>query len=126
MIFGIGTDLVEVARIEKIILKEQGFKEKVFTKGEIAYCESRKNSFESYAARFAAKESFFKALGTGWVGEMQFHEIEIIQEQSGKPAILLHGEVKSLVEGLQISSVFVTLSHTSGMASGFVILEKTE
>ena len=63
----LGTDLVEVERIAAKIGKEQGFRELVFSPGEIQYCESRTYKFEHYAARFAAKEAFFKALGTGWV-----------------------------------------------------------
>ena len=66
MIFGIGTDLIEVARIAEKMEKKAGFKELVFSADEIIYCEARTFKYEHYAARFAAKEAFLKALGTGW------------------------------------------------------------
>ena len=124
MIFGIGTDIVEVARIEKILSKEHGFREKVFTPGEINYCNSKKNPAESYAARFAAKEAFFKALGTGWAGEMQFTEIEIISGNRGEPIIALHGNVHTITEAHGIDNVYVSLSHTTLFATAIILLEK--
>ena len=66
MITGVGIDLIEVERVAVKIRKEIGFRELVFSKKEIAYCEKKTNKFEHYAARFAAKEAFFKAIGTGW------------------------------------------------------------
>ena len=77
MIFGIGTDLIEVERVAHKMEKKEGFKELVFSPGEIIYCETRANKYEHYAARFAAKEAFLKAIGTGWRNGTAFNEIEI-------------------------------------------------
>jgi len=66
MIKGIGIDMIEPERVATRIKKKKGFRELVFSKNEIAYCEKKTNKFEHYAARFAAKEAFFKAIGTGW------------------------------------------------------------
>ncbi len=92
MIFGVGIDNIEVSRVKKQIDGTTKFKEKIFTSKEIQYCESKKSYAESFAARFAAKEAFFKAIGTGWRGGMQFKEIEIINNDLGKPDILISGK----------------------------------
>ena len=94
MLVGLGTDLMEVDRITEKINKQSGFRELVFSKAEIDYCESKTNKFEHYAARFAAKEAFFKALGTGWLEGTQFNEVEITNDESGKPVLDLSGETK--------------------------------
>lgn len=124
MIYGIGIDIVEVARIEKSLKNNQGFKEKVFTEKEIQYCDSRTFPHESYAARFAAKEAFLKALGTGWAGDMQLDEIEILNEKEGKPVVFLYGVAKSHVAKEGINSIFISLSHIASNASAVVVLEK--
>jgi holo-[acyl-carrier protein] synthase len=122
MIIGIGTDIIQTARIEKG-LESTGFKEKIFSKEEINYCEKRANKFESFAARFAAKEAFFKALGTGWRGGMAFNEVEIVNDELGKPSIQLLGETFTIVEKRNIKSIHVSLSHVKEMAIAMVILE---
>ena len=85
MIFGVGIDNIEVKRIKKQIDDSTKFKEKIFTVKEIEYCESKKNYAESFAARFAAKEAFLKAIGTGWSNGLQFTDIEILNDENGKP-----------------------------------------
>jgi holo-[acyl-carrier protein] synthase len=72
MIEGLGIDIIEVKRVQKRIEAEKGFREYVFSSAEIAYCEKKTNKYEHYAARFAAKEAFLKALGTGWTSEYSF------------------------------------------------------
>ncbi len=126
MIVGIGTDVVEVARIEQKVLKREGFSRMVFSDNERAYCEERKNRFESYAARFAAKEAFLKALGTGLFINHELNEIEVENEASGKPRIklspLLHEKVREVLL-LQNFNIHLSLSHTSQIATAFVIIE---
>jgi len=122
MILGLGTDIAEVVRIAKSIAKE-GFKERIFSEGEIVYCEKQKNKEENYTARFAAKEAFFKALGTGWRGGMSFNEVEIINDELGKPSINLLGNTFEMVKERNIKTIHVSLSHTSGMAMATVIIE---
>ena len=124
MLVGLGMDLIEVERIAEKINKESGFREMVFSKKEIAYCESKANKFEHYAARFAGKEAFFKALGTGWLKGTHFNEIEITNSESGKPALVLLDETKKTLSPLGISKILVSLSHLKSIASAVVILEK--
>lgn len=123
MILGIGTDMVEVARIAKSIEKS-AFKEKVFSKTEITYCESKKNKAESYAARFAAKEAFFKALGTGWRGGMAFNEVEIKNDKLGKPTLHIVGKTAKIIKKINIKTIHVSLSHTKETAIAMIVLER--
>lgn len=122
-IYGIGTDLVDIERLDKKLSKP-AFVELIFTPLEIDYCLSRKHSEESFAARFAAKEAYMKALGSGWTKEANFKEIEIINGNQGKPSILLHGASKIHFEKSHLREIFVSLSHTKTSASAFVIITK--
>ena len=124
MIFGIGTDLIDVERVMQKMEKKDGFKELVFSAEEILYCEARKFKYEHYSARFAAKESFLKAIGTGWSKGTAFNEIEIYNNEQGKPELRFQEKNKKTVEGLQAGKIFVSLSHTKTMASAMVIIEK--
>ncbi len=125
MIFGTGTDIVEVARIEKSAMRTPAFLDKLFTKDEQEYCEAQKaGKFQSYAARFAAKEAFFKALGTGYRYGMAFKEIEVKNDKLGKPEITVHGKVKDFVSEQKITNIHLSLSHVKEMALAFVVLEK--
>jgi len=124
MIAGLGTDLVEVDRIAAAMEKQSGFREMIFSATEIAYCESKTNKYEHYAARFAAKESFFKALGTGWLTGTVFSEVEIINNKDGKPGILLSGETADTLAPMRITNILVSLTHVKAMASAVVIIEK--
>jgi len=124
MIAGLGIDIVEVERIEEKIQKDNGFRELVFSKNEIAYCESKTNKFEHYAARFAAKEAFFKALGTGWLNGTAFNEVEIINNEIGKPEIVLLDKTGATISSMNFSNILVSLTHIKKMASAVVIIEK--
>ena len=122
MIFGIGTDIVEIERVKKAVEREH-FKNRVYTKIEQNYCESRgRNSAASYAARFAAKEAFFKAMGTGIIFSLT--EVEIINNESGQPEIFLHGSTAQLAEEKGVKKIFVSLSHSLNYATAVVVLEK--
>jgi holo-[acyl-carrier protein] synthase len=124
MTHGVGIDMIEVERVASGINKESGFREMVFSTAEIAYCESKKNKFEHYAARFAAKEAFFKALGTGWVENTLFNEVEVINNLDGKPEIQLSGLTQNTINAMGITKILVSLSHIKETASAVVILEK--
>jgi holo-[acyl-carrier protein] synthase len=124
MIAGLGTDIIEVERVAEKIDKDSGFREMVFSPKEIEYCESKANKFEHYAARFAAKEAFLKALGTGWLSGIAFNEIEITHEENGKPRLGLLGQTAKTVDKAGIGSISVSLSHLRLMASAVVIIEK--
>lgn len=124
MITGLGTDIIEVGRIKDKLLSDEGFRDNIFTAAEVEYCESKKNKAENYAARYAAKEAFFKALGTGWRYGMAFKEIEIINDKLGKPEISVSGKVKEFMEQNNIQDIHVSLSHIKDMVNAIVILEK--
>ena len=126
MIFGIGIDTIEVSRIERQILKEKKFFIKnIFTDKEIEYCETKiKNKAQNYAARFAAKEAFLKAIGTGLRDGLKWKEIEIENDELGKPELLVAGKTKQLIKENKISKIHVSLSHINEIAVAIVILEQ--
>ena len=124
MIYGIGTDIIEVNRIRKNIEKVSGLKTKLFTKKEIEYCESKRHSAEHFAARFASKEAFFKALGTGWRHGFAFTEIEISNNELGKPEITVSGKIKQFITENNITNIHISISHLKDIANAVVILEK--
>lgn len=124
MIFGIGTDIIEIGRVEDKLGRTKGLKARIFTPREIEYCESRGRSAQHFAARFAAKEAFFKAMGTGWSGGYRFDEVEVINNELGKPEAVVHGKVKIFCEENGISRFHVTLSHIKDLAKAVVVLER--
>ncbi|HAH32102.1 MAG TPA: holo-[acyl-carrier-protein] synthase [Elusimicrobia bacterium] len=123
MIFGIGIDTIEVARVGREIVKSDGFKERYFSDREIAYCELKHGKARNYAARFAAKEAFFKALGTGYSGGLAFNEVEVINDRLGKPEIVLRGKAKELCGKRKIRGIHVSLTHIKNYSSAVVIME---
>lgn len=124
MIFGVGIDNIEVKRIKKQIDGSSKFKEKIFTAKEIEYCESKKNYAESFAARFAAKEAFLKAIGTGWSDGLQFKDIEILNDERGKPMVHLQGKAKQIILDNEINNIQVSITHLKKIASAIIIIEK--
>jgi holo-[acyl-carrier protein] synthase len=125
MIVSIGVDIVEVYRIRETLERTPRFTERVFTQTERDYCEAKGvSSAQSFAARFAAKEAFLKALGTGWRGKITWHDIEIINDELGVPSFNLSGESLELMQKLGANKVHLSLSHTSEHAVAQVILEQ--
>ncbi len=125
MIFGIGTDIIEVKRMERHLEKNDALMKKLYTDIEQEYCNKGKiTKYQCFAARFAAKEAFFKALGTGYRYGMAFHEIEVINDELGKPVIQVHGKVKEFIEKNNIKTIHLSISHVKEMANAFVVLEK--
>ncbi|VAW27450.1 Holo-[acyl-carrier-protein] synthase [hydrothermal vent metagenome] len=125
MIFGTGTDIIEIRRIENSIARNDAFVNKIFTEVEQAYCKAQKAGiFQSYAARYAAKEAVFKALGTGYRYGMAFREIEVKNDKLGKPEVMVHGKVKAFVDEQKITRIHLSLSHVKEMALAFVVLER--
>ena len=123
MILGIGTDLIEVERVADKMEHKRGFKELVFSPAEIIYCEAKANKYEHYAARFAAKEAFLKAMGTGWRSGTAFNEIEIYNDGEGKPEFRFLGITAETVVSMKAGKIFVSLSHLKSMACAMVIIE---
>ena len=124
MIYGTGIDLIEVERVADKVSKNEGFRELVFTKNEISYCEARANKYEHYAARFAAKEAFFKAMGTGWRESTAYNEMEITNNELGKPELVFTGKTAETVNRIGPVNISVSLSHLKTMATAIVIIEK--
>ncbi len=126
MIVGIGVDIIEVSRVQKYIAKDNGFKEKVFSKKEIVFCESKgKNKAQHYATRFAAKEAFLKATGQGLLLSNDLNEIEVEVMESGKPEILLAGKLASVTK-INKWMVYVSLAHLRSTACAMVVIESVE
>src|ERR1700728_5059105 len=106
MVVGLGTDLIETKRVEESIARfGDRFLERIFTVGEIAYCQRKKNAAESFAARFAAKEAGAKALGTGISRGVTWKEFEVKREASGKPTLSLSGRAAELAEAMGVRRV---------------------
>jgi holo-[acyl-carrier protein] synthase len=96
----------------------------VFSKNEIDYCETKSDKFVHYAARFAAKEAFFKAMGTGWAEGTAFNEVEITNNDAGKPELSLLGATRKSLVAQGIIRISLSLSHLKTIASAVVIIEK--
>jgi holo-[acyl-carrier protein] synthase len=125
MIAGTGTDLIEIERIERSIARYgQRFLDRVFTAAEQAYCNSKKTSAESYAARFAAKEAGAKALGTGISHGISWAELEVVRSPSGKPSLILHGRAAGRASALGVTGISLSLTHSRTTALAVVIMEK--
>ena len=124
MIYGIGTDIIEVSRIQKAIEKNNGVKEKIFSQNEIAYCEARASKYQSYAARFAGKEAVMKAFGTGWIDGIAWNEIEILNRESGAPYLILTNKTKEIVDPNDKYKIHISLSHLKEYAIAKVIIEQ--
>jgi len=123
MVIHTGVDIVEVARIKNSISNAgTHFIEKVYTKTEAEYCVSAVNSFERFAARFAAKEAFVKAIGKGFSDGIMFNMIEVVKDKSGKPQLLLHGKALEAAEKLGIESMDISLSHIKDTAVATVVI----
>jgi holo-[acyl-carrier protein] synthase len=124
MIVGSGIDIAEVPRIASSIRRfGDRFLQRVYTAGEIHYCQSKANSAERYAARFAAKEAAMKALGTGWSHGVRWRDIEVAREPGGRPTVVFHGKAAEFAERLGALHIALSLSHTSEQAIAQVILE---
>jgi len=123
MIYGIGTDIEAVARMEEKLAKGIGFKEKAFTPAEIAYCEAKNQSEVHFAARFAAKEALAKALGTGWTGQCEITDVEVVNDALGKPSFNLKPPVEAIMKEAGIEKIHLSISHTAEVAVAMVVLE---
>jgi holo-[acyl-carrier protein] synthase len=125
MIVSIGIDIIEVYRIRETISRTPRFLERVYTARECAYCEAKgAAAAQSYAARFAAKEAFLKALKTGWRGKITWHDVEICSDADGVPSLEIKGEARNILENLGANQIHLSLSHTTEHAVAQVILER--
>jgi holo-[acyl-carrier protein] synthase len=124
MILGTGVDIAEVHRIRESVERfGDRFLRRIFTDGEIGYCEKKATRFESYAARFAAKEAGMKALGTGWSHGIHWRDIEVVRPKGQRPTLKFHGEAAAIAAKLGTKNIALSLTHTSEQALAHVILE---
>jgi holo-[acyl-carrier protein] synthase len=123
MIVGLGSDLLDVARVEQKLREDSNLVTSLFTPLEIAYCEGKHCPAEHYAARFAAKEALLKALGTGWRDGLSWREIEIQNDDLGRPVMVLSGRVEQLACQRNVVRVHVSLTHSATHAAATVVLE---
>jgi holo-[acyl-carrier protein] synthase len=124
MIVGTGIDIAEVPRIAESIARfGDRFLRRIYTEGEIRYCESKANRVERYAARFAAKEAGMKALGTGWNHGVRWRDVEVTRQAGGRPTMTFHGKAAEFAVRLGAVHVALSLSHTAEQAIAQVILE---
>jgi len=122
---GIGVDIVENARIEHSLERfGERFLHRVFTAGEIEYCQSMKFPARHFAARFAAKEAASKAFGTGIGKAMGWRDIDVHRHASGQPYVVLEGGAKELAAERGVSAIWLSLSHTDQHAAATIVIEK--
>ena len=125
MIVGLGIDVAEVERIENAIGRfGERFLRRVYTEAEIGYCQSRGNSFERFAGRFAAKEAGMKAIGTGWKRGVTWRDFEVTREASGRPGICLSGVAAQVARQLGAKRALLSITHSNALAIAQVILEE--
>ncbi len=125
MIVGVGVDHVETKRMQEILLKwAEKVEGRVFTEDEIAYSKSKGKAHLHLAARFSAKEAFFKALGKGLSEGMKWTDVSVQTEKSGKPSIDLSGRAKEIAASMDVDNIHLSMTHTEKCAIAVVVLEK--
>jgi len=124
MIRGVGLDVVETARVARALATYGArFAQRVFTAAELADCACRADRVEALAARFAAKEAFLKALGTGWITGLSLRHVEVVKGKDGAPELRVHGAAAERMAERGARRIHVSLSHQPGLAAAVVILE---
>jgi holo-[acyl-carrier protein] synthase len=112
----VGVDMIGVERLERVVGVEESRARAVFTERELQYCRGRRHPFEHLAARFAAKEAVLKAFGTGMTRRLRWTEIEVLNERSGRPRVVLDGSVAEFARRHGLRDLDVSLTHAEGLA----------
>jgi holo-[acyl-carrier protein] synthase len=121
-VLGIGTDIIECLRIAQMIERHaELFINRVYTPFEIDYCQTRKQSTQHFAGRWAAKEAVLKALGTGWIRGISWRDVEVRNDRGGKPTAVLSGGAKEAMERLGASEVMLSISHCRSHATAYAL-----
>ncbi len=124
MIYGIGTDIADISRFQRFLdTNNAALLKRLFTEQERSACGANRGSAARFAARFAAKEAFLKALGTGLRDGLSWHDMEVVNDDLGKPDLRLTGKALEMVRERNIGRTFLSLSHDSGSAVAMVVLE---
>lgn len=124
-IFGIGVDIVEVKRIARLLKGNKSSLERIYSAQETAYCKTKKNTYEHFAVRFAAKEAVLKALGTGFSNGICWTDILIENNSSGAPVVVLKGKASSIAKKTGIQDILISLSHTRDYAVAYAVAIKS-
>jgi holo-[acyl-carrier protein] synthase len=124
MVYGIGTDIVAIDRFRRFVNEgNTSLLRRLFTERELACCNARKASADCLAARFAAKEAFLKALGCGLRDGLCWLDMEVVNDELGKPELLLAGKALDIYTDKRLAGIFLSLSHDGGKAIAMVVLE---
>lgn len=123
MVVGLGIDIVEVHRLRSALEKGEAMAKRVFTEPELDYCQARKNKYQHFAGRFAAKEAALKALGTGWQEGIRWQDVEVVPDKKGKPELNFYGKAKEIFKEFSAKRALVTITHASDYAVAVVVLE---
>jgi holo-[acyl-carrier protein] synthase len=124
MILGLGLDLTQIERVRGLIERRgERAVQRLFTAGERAYCERKKEKFASYAGRFAVKEAVMKLLGTGWARGVRWVDIEVARAPGEAPRVLLHGETARIAAAKGIARIHITITHDAGIAAAVAVAE---
>jgi holo-[acyl-carrier protein] synthase len=125
MIVGNGVDIVDISRFQRFIDEGNSrILQRIFTDGEIDYCSSRKRSAQHFALRFAAKEAYVKACGTGLRQGLSWRDMEIVNDDVGKPTMRVSGAALKLQHELGVKNIFVSMSHDGAYGVAMVVLER--
>ncbi|MBI5483467.1 MAG: holo-[acyl-carrier-protein] synthase [Deltaproteobacteria bacterium] len=123
MIFGIGIDIVATSRFQRFLDDDSAIIERLFTQAERDRCAGRKDSASCLAARFAAKEAFMKALGTGLRDGISWHDVEVVNDTLGKPGLSLSGRAGEMLREQALNIPLLSISHDGGHSVAMVVLE---
>jgi holo-[acyl-carrier protein] synthase len=123
VVVGIGSDVLDVARMRAELARDATLAAELFTAGEIDYCSSQRYPERHFAARFAAKEALFKALRLRFDAAPPWREVEVVRAPGGEPGLILHGKVLALAAERHVARAFVSLTHTTDVALASVLLE---
>lgn len=123
-VVGVGLDLTRIDRLEAAHARRgDRLLERLFTAGERAYCEAKKERFQSYAGRFAVKEAVMKVLGTGWARGVRWVDIEVVRKPGRAPEVVLHGRSAEIARERGIARIHVTITHDAGLAAAVAVAE---
>lgn len=126
-VIGIGTDIVECLRIAQMIERHgELFLKRVYTDREIEYCSARKAATQHYAGRWAAKEAVLKAMGTGWARGISWVDIEVRNDEGGRPRIALGGGARDVCESLGVGEMLISISHCRTHATAYALATSRE
>jgi holo-[acyl-carrier protein] synthase len=126
-ILGLGTDIVECLRVGRMIERHgELFLRRVYTEAEVRYCQGRRRAVEHFAGRWAAKEAILKCLGTGWTRGLDWTDIEVRPDPSGRPRVYLSGGVRDMAESLKVGDILLSISHCRAYATAHALAMRAQ